>query len=126
MLKTLRRALKVQDIRRRIFYVFLMLVVIRLGSVIPLPGVDKEFFHTLLEGNQEASALANMFSGGALAQSAIFALGINPYITSSIIMQLLTIAIPKLEEMQKDGEEGRKKIAAITDRKSTRLNSSHT
>ena len=114
MLKTLQSAFKVQDIRRRIFYVLIMLVIIRIGSIIPIPGVDREFFHGVLAGNQEASALANMFSGGALAQSAIFALSINPYITSSIIMQLLTIAIPKLEEMQKDGEEGRKKIAAIT------------
>jgi len=114
MLKTLQNAFKVKDIRKRIFYVLVMLVIIRLGSIIPIPGVDKEFFHGLLEGNAEASALANMFSGGALSQSAIFALGINPYITSSIIMQLLTIAIPKLEEMQKDGEDGRKKIAAIT------------
>jgi preprotein translocase, SecY subunit len=110
MLKTIKSAFKVREIRKRIFYVFIMLIIIRIGSIIPIPGVEREFFRSILEGND----LLNMFSGGALEQSAIFALSINPYITSSIIMQLLTIAIPKLEELQKDGEEGRKKIASIT------------
>ena len=115
MLKTLQNAFKVKDIRHRIFYVFMMLVVIRIGSQIPVPGVDREFFKDWF-ANQSGDAFnfLDAFTGGSFSTMAIFALSITPYITSSIIMQLLTIAIPKLEEMQKDGEDGRKKIAAIT------------
>ena len=99
MFQTLRNAFKVKDIRSKIFYTFLMLVVVRLGSQLPIPGVDRSYF-------------ANWFS--SFEEMSIFALNITPYITSSIIIELLTIAIPKLEEMQKDGEEGRKKLTAIT------------
>lgn len=115
MFKTLQNAFKVKDIRRRIFYVCMMLVVIRIGSQIPVPGVDRDFFKNLLE-NQTGDAFnfLDAFTGGSFTAMAVFALSITPYITSSIIMQLLTIAIPKLEEMQKEGEDGRKKIAAIT------------
>jgi len=115
MLKTLQNAFKVKDIRHRIFYVFMMLIVIRIGSQIPVPGVDREFFKNWF-ANQSGDAFnfLDAFTGGSFSTMAIFALSITPYITSSIIMQLLTIAIPKLEEMQKDGEDGRKKIAAIT------------
>lgn len=115
MLKTLQNAFKVKDIRRRIFYVFMMLVVIRIGSQIPVPGVNREFFKNMF-ANQTGDAFnfLDAFTGGSFSTMAIFALSITPYITSSIIMQLLTIAIPKLEEMQKDGEDGRKKISAIT------------
>ena len=92
-----------------------MLIVIRLGSQLPTPGVDptyiKEFF---AQNSGEAFNLFNAFTGGSFEQMSILALSITPYITSSIIVQLLTIAIPKLEEMQKDGEDGRKKIVAIT------------
>ena len=92
-----------------------MLIVIRLGSELPTPGVNptyiKEFF---AQNTGEAFNLFNAFTGGSFEQMSIFALSITPYITSSIIMQLLTIAIPKLEEMQKEGEDGRKKIVAIT------------
>lgn len=115
MLKTLRNAFKVKDIRHKIFYVLMMLIVIRIGSQIPVPGVDREFFKNWF-ANQSGDAFnfLDAFTGGSFSTMAIFALSITPYITSSIIMQLLTIAIPKLEEMQKDGEDGRKKIAAIT------------
>ena len=115
MLETFRRAFGIKDIRKKIGYTFLMLIVIRLGSELPTPGVNptyiKEFF---AQNTGEAFNLFNAFTGGSFGQMSIFALSITPYITSSIIMQLLTIAIPKLEEMQKEGEDGRKKIVAIT------------
>lgn len=115
MLKTLRNAFKVKDIRNRIIYTFLMLIVIRIGSQLPVPGVDRNVFADWF-ANQAGDAFSffDAMTGGSFEQMSVFALNITPYITSSIIMQLLTIAIPKLEEMQKDGEEGRKKIAEIT------------
>ena len=116
MFKTLQNAFKVKEIRNKVFYTFLMLVVIRLGSQIPVPGMDKDVVASLFAGisSSDAFNFFSAFSGGSLETMSLFALGINPYITSSIIMQLLTIAIPKLEELQKDGETGRKKIAEIT------------
>ena len=115
MLETFRKAFQIKDIRRKIAYTFLMLVVIRIGSQLPTPGVNssyiKEFF---AQNTGEAFNLFNAFTGGSFEQMSVFALSITPYITSSIIMQLLTIAIPKLDEMQKEGEDGRKKIVAIT------------
>ncbi len=115
MLETLRKAFKVVDVRKKLIFTFLMLVVIRIGSQLPTPGVDptviQEFFN-----NQAADAFNffDAFTGGSFTTMSVFALSITPYITSSIIMQLLTIVFPKLEEMQKDGEDGRKKIATIT------------
>ena len=115
MLETFRRAFQIKDIRKKIGYTFLMLIVIRIGSQLPTPGVNTEFIQNFFAQNTgEAFNLFNAFTGGSMERMSIFALSITPYITSSIIMQLLTIAIPKLEEMQKDGEDGRKKIAAIT------------
>ena len=115
MLETFRRAFQTKDIRRKLGYTFLMLIVIRLGSQLPTPGVDptyiKEFF---AQNSGEAFNLFNAFTGGSFEQMSILALSITPYITSSIIIQLLTIAIPALEEMHRDGEEGRKKMTAIT------------
>ena len=115
MLKTVRRAFQIEDIRNRIFYTFVMLIVVRLGSQLPTPGVDPTFIQEFFE-NQTGDAFNFFFffTGGSFTNFSVFALSITPYITSSIIMQLLTIAIPKLEEMQKEGEDGRKKIAAIT------------
>lgn len=115
MLETLRNAFKVKDIRNRILYTFLMLIVIRIGSELPAPGIDGELFRQWFE-SQSADGLGffNAITGGSFLNMSVFALNITPYITSSIIMQLLTIAIPKLEEMQRDGEEGRKKIVSIT------------
>ena len=115
MLETLRNAFKVKDIRTRILFTFAMLVVIRIGCELPVPGVNGEVFKQWFE-SQSADGLGffNAITGGSFLNMSIFALNITPYITASIIMQLLTIAIPKLEEMQRDGEEGRKKIAAIT------------
>ena len=115
MFKTLQNAFKIKDIRKKLIYTFLMLIVIRLGSQLPIPGVNRTFFASWLAAQTgDAFNLLDAFTGGSLASMSIFALGINPYITSSIIIQLLTIAIPQLEEMQKDGEDGRKKLQNIT------------
>ena len=115
MLETLRNAFKIEDIRKRIGYTFLMLIVIRIGSQLPIPCVNSEVFANWF-ANQggDAFSFLDAITGGSFYQMSVFALNITPYITSSIIIQLLTIAIPKLEELQKDGEEGRKKITKIT------------
>lgn len=115
MLETFRKAFQIKDIRKKIGYTFFMLIVIRIGSELPTPGVDPSYIKDFFAQNTgEAFNLFNAFTGGSFEQMSVFALSITPYITSSIIMQLLTIAIPKLEEMQKEGEDGRKKIVAIT------------
>ena len=115
MLKTLTNAFKVKEVRNRLLFTFAMLVVIRFGCQLPVPGVNREFFSQWFE-QQTAGTFGffDAFTGGSFLRMSVLALNITPYITSSIIMQLLTIAIPKLEEMQKDGEDGRKKIQAIT------------
>ena len=115
MLETLRKAFKIEDIRNRIFYTFLMLIVIRIGSQLPLPGVNGEVIaNWFASQGTDGLNFFNAITGGSFEQMSVFALNITPYITSSIIMQLLTIAIPKLEEMQKDGEDGRKKIQTFS------------
>lgn len=115
MFQTVRRAFQIADIRKKILYTLMMLVVIRIGSELPTPGVDPDFIQDFFAQNTgEAFNFFNAITGGSFEQMSVLALSITPYITSSIIMQLLTIAIPKLEEMHKDGEDGRKKIAAIT------------
>ena len=115
MLKTLRNAFKIKDIRKKLLYTFAMLVVIRIGSQLPIPGVETAFFKDFFaQQNNDAFGFFNAMTGSSFTNMSVFALSIAPYITSSIIMQLLTIAIPKLEEMQRDGEDGRKKIAEYT------------
>lgn len=117
MLKTLKNAFKIKEIRSKILFTLAMLVVIRLGSQLPTPGIDPAYIQNLLDqatGGGDTFNFLEAFTGGSFSKMAIFALSITPYITSSIIIQLLTIAIPKLEEMQRDGEDGRKKLAAIT------------
>ena len=115
MLETLRNAFKIKDIRNRIIFTFLMLIVIRIGAQLPIPGVNRALIESwFTERGTDAFNFFDAITGGSFLQMSVFALSITPYITSSIIMQLLTIAIPKLEEMQKDGEDGRKKIAEIT------------
>jgi len=115
MLTTLKNAFKIKEIRLKLLYTLMMLVIIRLGCELPVPGVNREYFAQWY-ANQlgSTSGLVDMFTGGSFMNMSVFALNITPYITSSIIMQLMTIAIPKLEEMQREGEEGRKKIASIT------------
>ena len=119
MFKTFINAFKVKDIRKKLLFTLLMLVIVRLGCQIASPGINQEFVKQMMEslfgsdGNGGLGILG-AFTGGSFERMSIFALNITPYITSSIIMQLMTIAIPKLEEMQNEGEDGRKKIAAIT------------
>ncbi|MGN0368113.1 MAG: preprotein translocase subunit SecY [Wujia sp.] len=115
MFKTLKDAFKVKEIRMGLLFTFFVLVVIRLGCQIPVPGLDTVAIKQYLESALgDANSFLSSFTGGSFTQMSIFALNVTPYITSSIIIQLLTIAIPALEELQKDGEDGRKKILAIT------------
>lgn len=115
MFKTIRDAFRIKEVRQRIFYVLLALIIIRAGSQIPVPGVDTSFFaNYFASSSNDAFNFLNAFTGGGFSNFSIFALSITPYITASIIVQLLTIAIPKLEEMQKDGEQGRKKLERVT------------
>ena len=115
MFKTLINAFKVQDIRRRLLYTFFILVVVRLGSLITVPGISADAIREYMQNALGDSLnIFSSFTGGSFEQMSIFALSVTPYITASIIIQLLTIAIPALEELQKDGEDGRKKITAIT------------
>ena len=113
MFKTFRNALKIKDIRTKLLFTFLCLIIVRIGCQLPVPGVDRTYFAYWM-ATQTGLGFLNTLTGGSFSQMSIFALNISPYITSSIIIQLLTIAIPKLEEMQKDGETGRKKIAEYT------------
>ena len=116
MFNTIRNAWRIPDLRKKIFYTLLIIVVFRFGSVIPAPFLDASALADLMSSASENTALGyiNMLTGGAFSYASLFAMGITPYINSSIIMQLLTIAIPALERLSKEGEEGRKKIATIT------------
>ncbi len=113
MLTALFNALKVKELRKKIFFVLAMIAVYRIGAFVPVPGVDPTQFAQYF-GEGGILGLLDMFTGGALQRFTIFAMGISPYITASIIMNLLTVVIPKLEELQKEGPEGRKKIAQYT------------
>ena len=112
MFETVKNAFKVKEIRDRILFTLAMLVVIRFGTELPVPGINRDFFRSWF--SSQSGGLIDAFTGGSFLNMSVLALNITPYITSSIIMQLLTIAIPKLEEMHKEGEEGRKIIASIT------------
>ena len=115
MLKTLRNALRIEEIRKRLLYTFLIILVVRFGSQLPIPGVDREYLASVFANSTiDAFNFFDAMTGGSFANCSVFALSITPYINASIIMQLLTIAIPKLEEIQKDGEEGKKKINEYT------------
>ena len=115
MLETFRNAWKIEDLRKKLIFTFLVLVVYRLGCNIPVPFVDPNVLK-LMVGTTTAGmgAWFNMISGGAFSQATLFALGVIPYINASIIITLLTVAIPYLENLSKQGEEGRKQIAKIT------------
>ena len=116
MLRAFSNAFKIPDLRGKILFTLAIVAVYRLGSVIPIPGVDYAVLQDAIrqQSLSGVASLINLFSGGALTQLAVFALGIMPYITSSIIMQLLTVVIPKLEEWQKEGESGTKRITQMT------------
>ena len=121
MLTTLKNAFKIKEIRKKLLFTFLMLVVIRIGCQLPVPGVNRHFFSNWFAAQTgDTFSFFNAFTGGSFENMSLFALNITPYITSSIIIQLLTIAIPKLEEMQRDGEEGRKKLTSISSENSSK------
>ena len=116
MFRAFANAFKIPDLRGKILFTLGIIAVYRLGSVIPIPGVDYSALRTALDAAEATgvAALLNLFSGGALTQLAVFALGIMPYITASIIMQLLAVVIPKLEEWQQEGATGTARITQIT------------
>lgn len=114
MLSTLRNAWKVPDLRKRILFTVFMVVLFRLGNFIPVAGVDTTKLASLTQSGGTLFSFYDLISGGAFSRFSIFAMGVVPYINSSIIMQLLTIAVPSLESLSKEGEEGRKKIQEYT------------
>ena len=115
MIQTFKQAWKIPEMKKKLIFTLIMLIVFRFGSNIPVPGVDKTLLAGMFNANNAGLfGLFDMFTGGSFSQFTIFALGIGPYITASIVLQLLTVAIPALEELAKQGEEGRKKINRIT------------
>lgn len=112
MFETVRNAFKIKELRNKIFFTLFTLLVVRIGCQLPIPGVDGNYISNWFSNNN--MDLLNQLTGGSFERMSIFALNITPYITASIILQLLTIAIPRLEELHKDGEEGRKKISEYT------------
>ncbi len=114
MFKTLKNAWRVPELRRKIIYTLWMFAIIRIGAHIPVPGVNAGALEGLMSGDNNVLGLLDVVSGGAFKSMALFAMGVGPYINASIIMQLLTIAIPKLEELSKEGEDGRKTIDKYT------------
>ena len=114
MFTAVKNAFKIPDLKKRLVYTILMLAVFRVGSAVPVPGINVEVIRNMLQQYSSFSSFYDLVSGGALNNFTIFALGVGPYVTSSIIIQLLAVAIPSLEDMQKSGEEGRKKIMQLT------------
>ena len=115
MLESVKNVFKLKEIRQKLLYTLLMMIVIRVGSQLPAPGIDRNYFSSWFAAQTgDAFSFVDAFTGGSFLNMSILALNITPYITSSIIIQLLTIAIPKLEEIQKEGEEGRKLLISIT------------
>ena len=113
MLSKIKQSWKVKDVRRRILYTLMMILIFRIGTTIPVPDVNTSIISNLVSGNS-LLALYNMFTGGAFSNFTLFALGLGPYITASIIIQLLTVGFDSLKELQKSGEEGRKKMNMYT------------
>ena len=113
MIETLKNAFRNKDIRRKIFITLLLLLVFRLGCYIPVPGLDRSQFESAITGNDFLQLMSGV-TGNALSQGTLFALGIGPYINASIIVQLLTVGIPALERLSKQGEEGKKRLTVIT------------
>ena len=114
MFQTLKNAWKIPELKNKILFTLMIVILYRLGSNLPMPWVNPEMFESYFNASGNALTWLNMLSGGALAQATLFALSVSPYITASIVIQLLTIAIPKFEEWAKEGEAGKKKLSAIT------------
>ena len=114
MLKTVSQAFRVPEMRKKIIFTILMLLVFRIGSSIPVPGINREALASIFSGETGLFDLFDLFSGGSFSNFTIFALSITPYVTASIIVQLLTVAFPYFERLASEGTEGRKKMAQIT------------
>ena len=117
MFKTLRNAWSVPELRKKLLYTLLIVLLFRIGTAVPVPFLDPSALQQMLQSAEGAGNLLgylDILSGGAFASATLFAPSITPYITSSIVIQLLTVAIPALERMAKEGEDGRKKIQRIT------------
>lgn len=114
MFQILRNAWKTPDIRKKLLYTILVIIIFRIGSAIPVPFIDPSILRSMVQNNSGLLGYMDMFTGGAFANATLFALSITPYINASIIIQLLTIAIPALERLAKEGEEGKKTLNRIT------------
>jgi len=110
MIDTIKNAFKIPDLRKKLLFTLFMLIIYRIGIAVPVPGIDPAAFSALIARFGQLGSLLDIFSGGGLTQVSIFSMGITPYVNSSIIMQLLTVAIPALARLQKEGDSGRKKI----------------
>ncbi|MGI6326303.1 MAG: preprotein translocase subunit SecY [Saccharofermentanales bacterium] len=110
LFETIKNAFRIPDLRKKMLFTLMMLVIYRIGVAIPVPGIDPAAFTSLINRLGQLGSFLDIISGGAFAQVSVFSMGITPYINASIIMQLLTVAIPALERLQKEGETGRKKI----------------
>ena len=114
MFDTFKNAWKVEELRKRLLYTLMILVLFRLGCTVTVPFVDTDAMSQMFSQSQNMLGYLNMMSGGALSQAALFALSVQPYINASIIIQLLTVAIPALEQLQKEGREGQRRLQKIT------------
>ena len=114
MFETFRNAWKVPDLRKKLLYTLLIVLIFRVGAAIPVPYLDASVMNSLMTQSGSLLGYVDMMTGGAFSKATLFALSVTPYITATIVMQLLTIAIGPLERLSKEGEEGRKKIAKIT------------
>ncbi|RFT26102.1 preprotein translocase subunit SecY, partial [Gardnerella vaginalis] len=117
-MKTLIQAFKTKELRNKILFVFAMIIIYRIGSFIPIPGVDYKVIRActakLASSSENFIGLVNLFSGGSLLQLSIFALGVMPYITASIVIQLLRVVIPRFEALHKEGQSGETKLTQYT------------
>ena len=113
MFETIRNAWKIEDLRKKLIFTMLILVVVRIGSAIPVPFLDPTMLKLLVASGGSLLGYLDILTGGAFSNATLFALSISPYITASIVIQLLTVAIPALERMAKEGEEGQKKMKKI-------------
>ena len=107
-------AFRVESIRKRLLYTFMILGIFMLGGLVPVPGIDGEKFTNVIRQWGQLGSIMDLISGGGLYHASILSLGVSPYINASIIIQLLTVVIPALEDMSKEGESGRKKMDKIT------------
>ena len=113
MIETLRNAWKIEDLRKKILYTILIIAVFRIGAVIPVPFIDASYLSSMFSDSGNLMGYFNMITGGSFQRATIFALSITPYINASIIIQLLTVAIPPLEKLAQEGPEGQKKDCSL-------------